>query len=287
MFNQNSRLLVLLIGVLASSGISAQQPRDERADDRTSGTISGRVVSETGQPISNAVIYVRALNSTQSRTTTTSADGTFVVRGLDPSLFGIFASLPTYVNKPREPDSQPIFYRSGDNVTIELNRGGVITGTVTAPNGDPVVAMRVRAYLIRFGDGTRPRVAGTYGERITDDRGIYRLYGLPAGVYLVAAGGATSVYYSMSAYDSEGQTFAPSSTRDTATEFTVRSGEETTNADIRYRGEGGQRQRARAWSNVTVFSDADSSLNRNAWDHHLPTARSYKFRFFGNFGRNV
>jgi hypothetical protein len=58
-------------------------------------------------------------------------------------------------------------------------------------------------------------------------------------VYVVAAGGASLGYFTVSEYDSEGQTFAPSSTRDTATEVTLRSREEMTNVDIRFRPEGG------------------------------------------------
>ena len=75
-------------------------------------------------------------------------------------------------------------------------------------------------------------------EKTTDDRGIYRIYGLPAGNYLVWAGGPT-YNPGVDPYDTDVPTYAPSSTRDTATEITVRSGEETTNVDIRYRGEPG------------------------------------------------
>ena len=43
----------------------------------------------------------------------------------------------------------------------------------------------------------------------------------------------------LNAYGTDRPTYAPSSTRDTAAEIIVRAGEETTNVDIRYRGEHG------------------------------------------------
>src|SRR5437667_9742682 len=59
------------------------------------------------------------------------------------------------------------------------------------------------------------------------------------GTYLVAAGGGYNSPYNINAYGTDVPTYAPSSTRDDATEISVRYGEETTNVDIRYRGEAG------------------------------------------------
>ena len=72
----------------------------------------------------------------------------------------------------------------------------------------------------------------------TDDRGIYRLFGLIPGTYLVSAGGSGMQQFNFNPYDFDTPTYAPSSTRDTAAEVSVTSGEET-NVDIRYRGEPG------------------------------------------------
>jgi len=77
----------------------------------------------------------------------------------------------------------------------------------------------------------------SFGERATDDRGIYRIFGLAPGTYVVQAGGG-GPRPGVSITDMDAPTFAPSSTRDTATEMQVRSGEEAT-VDIRYRGEPG------------------------------------------------
>jgi hypothetical protein len=74
----------------------------------------------------------------------------------------------------------------------------------------------------------------------TDDRGIYRLYGLQPGTYLVTTGGNPGFFGLPNAYEGDAPTYFPSSTRDTAAEVPVRGGEEATGIDIRYRGERGR-----------------------------------------------
>ena len=77
-------------------------------------------------------------------------------------------------------------------------------------------------------------------ESMTDDRGVYRVYGLPSGTYIVSADGGTN--YSptgVNAFAIDTPTYAPSSSREAADKVSVRVGEETSNVDIRYRGERG------------------------------------------------
>jgi hypothetical protein len=68
-------------------------------------------------------------------------------------------------------------------------KGGVITGKVVTADNDPVVAVRVRALRIRDLNGRRPARLELSPDRLTDDRGIYRIFGLLPGTYLVYAGG--------------------------------------------------------------------------------------------------
>jgi hypothetical protein len=241
---QNFQTLLLpfaCIGLIlaGSSGVAAQEDESKTAAPRT-GALSGRVVNENGQPVAHATVYVTSTPSLpQPRNTSTDDDGNFVVSGLDALVYVVNATAPSYVTAPREPDSLPPYYRIGDSMTIRLLKGGVITGTVTSPTGDPMVQTGVRAILVRDSNGkpaTGPRFPV---ERSTDDRGIYRIYGLAGGTYLVSAGGRGPYGYSSNAYDSDTPTYSPSSTRDTAAEVVVRAGDETPGVDIRYRGEPG------------------------------------------------
>ena len=243
--NFHTILIPLLAGVallLALSIDVAAQTRDDESKSAApkTGALSGRVLNENGQPLSHATISITAPTALpQLRITFTDDGGKFQVSGLDALVYTVWASVPSYVTTPREPDSMPTYYRIGDSVTISLLKGGVITGTVTSATGEPIVQTEVRAILIRDGNGKAPAGPRFPIQRPTDDRGVYRIYGLAPGTYLVSAGGRGAYGYSINAYDTDAPTYAPSATRDAAAEILVRAGEETSGVDIRYRGEPG------------------------------------------------
>lgn len=231
-------LLVLVCSVVC--GQSESTP-PKNSDEPASGVITGKVVSETGQPVAGASLFIRSANSMQmGRSTSSDADGNFRFGGLEPALYSIIATAAAYASVSADSETQATFYRVGDNARLEMVRGGVITGTVTNAAGEPVIAVRVRATMVRDARGQVPKVAlYSFNEQMTDDRGVYRIWGLAPGTYLVGAGGASfSQGFQFNPYDSDSPTFAPSSTRDTAAEVSVRSGEDTS-ADIRYRSEPG------------------------------------------------
>jgi len=240
--------VAVILATLICLVAHAQQPAapDEKSEETKTGSITGTVVNDNGQPLAGAAVFVRPVNSLgQGRTTTTDSEGNFQVKGLDPTLYTVGARIPAYVSPPRDPDDLlPLtYYRVGDSLRLVQIKGGVITGTVTNSSGEPVVKVGVRAFLIRDANGQPPKFGiAEYSARETDDRGVYRLYGLTPGTYLVSAGGSGngSNSFSMNAYDNDAPTYAPSATRDTATEITVRAGDEASSVDIRYRGEPGR-----------------------------------------------
>ena len=72
------------------------------------------------------------------------------------------------------------------NIDVALPRGGVLTGLLFDPFGDPVTGATVRALRFRYTSGTW-RLSPVGRGNQTDDRGAYRIYGLPPGEYFVAA----------------------------------------------------------------------------------------------------
>jgi hypothetical protein len=232
---------------------SASRPTDAgegarkgEAREKGTGFISGRVVGEAGEPLSGVSIAIMPRGYGQfsrSQRTMTDEEGNFTITGLDPGLYSINAYVPGYVMDTDPSTSRPYAYRPGDTAYVRLLKGGVITGTITDPQGEPVVAISVRAYRVRDLDGrSTPFGFSGMGEDSTDDRGVYRMFGLTPGVYVVAAVGAgRDFFYGFSsAYAGNVATFYPSATRDTASEVTVRAGQENAGVDIRYRDEQGR-----------------------------------------------
>ncbi len=293
MLNKNSSLAAVLLVLLGSFCFSthAQQPAQtaEPPSDTTTGAITGRVVNDRGEPMAGASVMVRAVGSfNMSRTTTADAEGNFRFTGLEPALYYVSSFSPAYVLEPAPPDSLSTYYRIGDSIKLELVKGGVLTGTVTNSAGEPIVGIRVRALRIRDAEGRPPRLgAFGVGDRPTDDRGIYRMYGLLPGTYLVlAGGGGTQQSVQLNPFETEVATYAPSSNRDTATEYNVRSGEETT-ADIRYRNEPGRtisgtvRVSAQSSASVMLFSN-DGNLMPVSTAYQVPGARGFALTAVGD-----
>lgn len=236
--DRTSLLLALLITVFCASTITAQQPAPA-ATPAGSGAITGRVVSESGQPLSGASISASRSGGSPGQRTSSDNEGYFNLRGLDPGLYRLFAGLPGYVSQtPQTDPNDANFYRPGDSVSLTLVKGGVITGTVTNITGEPVVNVSVRAFRVRDAEGNKVRSVAFAQPRMTDDRGYYRLYGLMPGTYVVSAGGPGQYFGLVNPFVKDAPTYAPASTRDTAAEFAVRSDQEVT-ADIRYRGDPG------------------------------------------------
>jgi hypothetical protein len=263
-------LLVVATLYLIRANAQAQQP----AEDVRTGTISGRVVNENGQPLVGATVSVRTAGVVSAgRSTTSNLEGNFQITGLDNALYYVNANSPAYVTAPLDLDTALPTYRVGDSVRLELIRGGIVTGMVTNSTGDPVLGVRVRAFMVRDATGKPTRGAFmSYSERSTDDRGIYRIYGLAPGTYVVQAGGGGGPQSSLNATDFDAPTYAPSSTRDTAAEIPVRAGEEST-VDIRYRNEPGHSISGK----IRLQGNFGASINlTRVGDGLLPTSGAYQ-----------
>lgn len=208
------------------------------ADERRANSIAGRVVNDAGQPIMNAAIRASMMGKPGTyRLTITDDEGKFRLEDLSRGVYSVSPYAPGYTAFYNFAEQR--FYRIGDTANFTLVKGGVITGTVTNSSGEPLVAVRVSAVRVRDLEGHTIRRLGPGAERRTDDRGVFRIYGLPPGVYVILASGGGFSFYQPTAYDEDVPTYHPSSTRDAATPVTLHQGEEMSGVDIRYRGERG------------------------------------------------
>lgn len=231
----------LIAGALLLCALSAHAQTDGSA---ARGAITGRVVDEGGQPVANASVF--ASGQPRGARATSDTDGRFSLDDLARGAYRLFVNTPGYFYPPAlapEPDERS-YHHPGDTITLRLHKGGVITGRVLDASGEPLVAVRVGAFRVRpLPDQPQDNVPTLVRpvERATDDRGVYRIYGLPPGVYLVAAGGrgGSGFYFPLSPYDEDAPTYYPAATRAGASEVVVQAGQEATDIDIRYRGERG------------------------------------------------
>ena len=242
--NKTLKFKVCLLCLFVAVQVSAQQTTSDDAAPRA--VISGRVVASDGNfPIVNARVMARAAGVGGSmRVATTDEDGKFQLTNLVPSNYVIRVGAAGYIPEPLLSATPTPFYRPGESVTIKMIKGGVITGRVLNKNGEPMALARVRSVRVKDAEGNPVRDVVTGRDWTTDDRGMYRAYGLEAGAYIVSAT-FTNIFRATPSQLSSttGQaveaapTYHPSSTLDDATLVNVQAGNETGGIDIRYRAE--------------------------------------------------
>jgi len=120
-------------------------------------------------------------------------------------------------------------------IDFAMARGGIITGRVTDNNGRPVIAERINLSTVNETGQARPAFGGNRAGVETDDRGVYRAYGLPAGKYLVSAGndGGNRIAPGQARRANYPRTFYPSATEQAEAQvIEVTAGGEVEGIDI-------------------------------------------------------
>ena len=244
--------------------------------------LAGRVLGESGEPLADVPVALAPRISGLRRggsDYTVAADeaGNFRFEGLAPGLYDVYASLPGFVPETDSWTGRTLGpYRPGDNVSLRLVRGGIVTGMVTDGQGQPLVALNVRAVRVRDLDGsTPPSPFPTSGEDRTDDRGVYRIYGLRPGLYVVYAGGYSNTPLPFSGSSGEVATFYPSGTRDTAAEVPVRGGQEVGGLDIRLRDDPARRITGRVESPTDSLGEFGIGINLTYASTAMPAGTAF------------
>jgi hypothetical protein len=174
-----------------------QPPRDPNAPGAPlvvgKGSISGTVVvAGSGQPARRARVSLSGNDVGGGRSTTTDDQGRFVFNALPEGRFNLSASKPGHVSgtygqrQPGRPGT-PIQLADGQRLQVQLQitRGGVITGTMLDEHAEALPGTPVRALRYVMQSGQRTLQSAGNGQ--TDDRGVYRIYGLQPGDYIVFA----------------------------------------------------------------------------------------------------
>lgn len=186
---------LFLLAIVFSSPVFAQQVAKS--------SISGRITIK-GTPVEGIVVSLEGPPSqTQSDArlgliTKTDANGSYrfddVPKGehtVAPRAYEYVMPVESNLLRPGRNLSVAVGENLED-VNFDLVKGAVITGRITESSGRPAMAQRVQIW--KAGTGPRPVPYNPPGLMTlqTDDRGIYRIYGMPAGKYLVSVGVDTS-----------------------------------------------------------------------------------------------
>ncbi|MEQ1885888.1 MAG: carboxypeptidase-like regulatory domain-containing protein [Bryobacteraceae bacterium] len=160
--------------------------------------ISGTVVNRIdGKPLEGVRV---SLGAATSETLTTGRDGKFRFEGLKQGKYGLRAERNGFGRQSYRQRSLYANLSTGivtgehettENLVFGLIPESVISGTITDGRGNPVPGLRVLAYPIS-GVGENRRAVATFRAGISDDRGEYRIPGLPAGSYALVYAGWTT-----------------------------------------------------------------------------------------------
>jgi hypothetical protein len=190
--------LAALLTIPATAAAQVAPPRDARPPSQQqpiagTGVIAGSVtMTGSTQPARKVRVSLSGAELRGGRTAVTDDEGRFSFTGLPPGRYNLSANKPGHVTvsygqrRPGRPGT-PIQLSDGQKFQADLQipRGSVITGTVLDENGEPAPQTQVRVMRVVVQNGRRT-LQGSNGST-TDDRGIYRAFGLLPGEYVVCA----------------------------------------------------------------------------------------------------
>ncbi len=191
------RLLCVAVAITAvATCVSARQSSSATAEKGKTGAVSGRVTT-AGEPTAGVRIVATKRDVFRGEPVaeaTTDAEGKYTLSAIPLGTYLVQAEAPGYVLDNGidswEGSGRPISVTSEETVEhidLTLTPGGVITGRVTNSSGQPLVLEYV-SILEADADPQNRQQIQLWPPPSTDDRGIYRAFGLPPGKYLVAVG---------------------------------------------------------------------------------------------------
>jgi hypothetical protein len=173
-------------------------------------------VTIKGKPASEIVVGLRVNDSGTPYEPTfkakTDQDGNYRITGVPSGTYYLAPAAPSFVvSNKGNAGGETIVVIGGETVegvNFELVRGGVISGKVMDAEGRPVIEQPIS--LVNADTALNQRVSVYPIQQIhTDDRGFYRMFGIAAGRYKIAAGQGDERFYVGLGRSSYKQTFYP------------------------------------------------------------------------------
>jgi hypothetical protein len=158
------------------------------------GRITGRVIaSDNGRPVKRARVFVTAVELPGGRGMMTDDQGIFDISELPAGRYTLtvsktgFVSLSYGQRRPLQAGT-PLQLNDGQTlkgIEFQLPRGSVIGGRVLDEDGEAMPGVMVRVMRYQYLQGDRRLTPAGSGQ--TDDKGLYRVWGLMPGDYYVTA----------------------------------------------------------------------------------------------------
>src|SRR5688500_11577720 len=198
----SAALLAAVFLLLIAVDTTAQQPPRPARDattqvTRPTGTASitgTEVAMPNGLPARKARITLTGVEPRSNRSAMTDEQGRFSFSALPAGRYTLTAAKQghlTVAYGQRQPGlgrpGTPIQLSDGQkfDARLQLPRGGVITGTLLDEHSEGTPGTQVRA--MRYVTQAGQRTLQSAGGGSTDDRGVYRIFGLQPGDYIVCA----------------------------------------------------------------------------------------------------
>ena len=169
----------------------------------------------------------------------TDAEGYFQFP-VRPGNYYVWIDAPNYyVVADGKPSLKPIQVaveegEKNSGLNFSLETGGVVTGKVTNAEDIGVIDIAVSLIPTQKSESTVGTTNAQWATTVSDDRGIYRLYGVPPGEYRIAVGDVSPAQNAKRGRPAVPRTFFPDSVSEAkAKAVTVAIGQEVTGIDIR------------------------------------------------------
>ncbi len=149
-------------------------------------------MDDTGRPVKRARVMVLG-GGRGGRTTMTDDQGRYQVTELTAGTYTVTGSKNGFVDtiygqrRPQQPGTPVTIAdaQAAAGIDLRLTRGGVITGAVLDEEGEALARALVTVQRYQYVQGQRQLTSAASDQ--TDDRGQYRVFGLPPGEYYVSA----------------------------------------------------------------------------------------------------
>lgn len=234
--------LVIVIAVLCSARAGAI-PQQTQQQVLSPGTVSGHVFrSDSGAPMSKATVTLLAQGQPNAnsqilpQTVRTDSSGAFQFTQVAPGRYTVRADHIGFVTAGYGQDLSkqlPVTtFTVGPGqdllkIDITLGAAGIICGTVTDGDNDPMEGSQVTAISLHYVRGGSRQEVQTRTVS-TDDQGNYRLFGLVPGFYYVRAFSPSAFGVNLKSATSFAPTYYPGTTQvDGAQRIQVAPGTET------------------------------------------------------------